>query len=154
MIWMLALHIAMLLCWCASLLYFLGLVARICPCRAGDAGGNEQHDLPLAYRRSDSLARFIFTSIATPAAVITIIAGTAVFLMNQTTDPWLIMKLTLVVVLVAGHAVAGGLVLRLEAGDCVRQRALALIFVLAGLMVLIIWTALAKPETGADLWAS
>lgn len=154
MIWILALHIAMLLCWCASLLYLLSLVAGACPsCNAAPAGGGLP-DLPLIYRHQDSLARFIFTAITTPAALAAIITGTTVFLVNQTTNPWLILKMSLVAVLVAGHALTGGLVLRLEAGHGVRMRAIALICAVATLMLLIVWIVLAKPDTGADLWGS
>lgn len=154
MIWILALHIAALLCWCASLLYLLSLMASACPSRAGQAADKGLADLPLNYRHHDSLARFIFTAISTPVALLAIASGTAVFLLNQTTDSWLIVKMTIVTGLVAGHATAGGLVLKLEAGDSVRTRALVMTAGLSVLMLLIAWIVLAKPESGADLWGS
>jgi protoporphyrinogen IX oxidase len=146
MIWILALHIVMLLCWCASLLYLLSLIAGACPSRSG------QGELPALYRHRDSLARFVFTAVATPAALLAIISGTAVFLVYQTIEPWLIVKMTLVAVLVAGHALAGQLVLRLEADSVVRNRAIILAFGLSLLMLAIVWLVLAKPDGGANPW--
>lgn len=153
MIWILALHIAALLCWCASLLYLLILVASACPSRR-DTSAREQSALPLLYRHQDSLARFVFTAITTPAALLAITSGTAVFLINQTTEPWLIVKMTSIVLLVVGHATSGNLVLKLEAGSSVRTRAITLASALSVLMLVVIWIVLAKPESGADLWGS
>lgn len=153
MIWILALHISMLLGWCASLLYLLSLIASACSSRNGDLAQDGRQDLTLLHRHQDSVARFIFTLIATPAALAAIASGTTVFLVNQTTYPWLILKMTLVTGLVAGHVLSGGLVLRLEAGTPVRKPAIAMICGLGVIMLLIVWIVLVKPESGADLWA-
>ncbi|MDO8906920.1 MAG: CopD family protein [Pseudohongiella sp.] len=146
MIWILALHIVMLLCWCASLLYLLSVIAGACPSRSGQA------ELPAVYQHHDSLARFVFTTVATPAALLAIISGTAVFLVYQTVEPWLIVKMTLVTMLVAGHAWAGKLILRLEADGPVRNQAIILACGLSVLMLIIVWIVLAKPDGGANPW--
>jgi protoporphyrinogen IX oxidase len=146
MIWILALHIVMLLCWCASLLYLLSIIAGACPSRSG------QSELPALYRHHDSLARFVFTTVTTPAALLAIISGTAVFLVYQTVEPWLIVKMTLVALLVAGHTLVGQLVLRLEADGLVRTQALILASGLSVLMLIIVWLVLAKPDGGANPW--
>jgi uncharacterized membrane protein len=146
MIWILALHIVMILFWCASLLYLLSLIARACPSRI------ERPDLPLLYRHHDSLARFIFTSVATPAALLAIILGTAVFLLNWIVEPWLIVKMTLVTGLVAGHALTGGLILKLESAGSVRTQSIILASVVGLIMLVILLIVLAKPDAGANPW--
>ncbi|WP_111642199.1 CopD family protein [Marinimicrobium alkaliphilum] len=105
MLWFLALHIAAMLFWVAALVYLPVLIA-----------GAQRKTLALTEspRHHASLARFVFTHIAGPAAITSIIAGTAVFLLNGTTSPWLIAKLTLVVLLVIIHALLAFLVMRLE----------------------------------------
>lgn len=145
MVWILALHIMAMVCWCASLLYLLTLIAAACPSRVVPS------DLPVVYQHHDSLARFVFTSISTPAALMAIITGAIVFLLNRTVDPWLIVKLTLITGLVVGHALTGALVLQLESARPVRRRSAFMAVVLCLLMFLIIWIVLAKPGPGAGL---
>ena len=145
MIWILALHIITLLCWCGSLLFLLTVIAGACPSRA------RLSDLSVVYQHHDSLARFVFTSIATPVALMAIASGTVVFLWNQTADPWLIVKMTLVTALVVGHTLTGALVLRLEAASPVRGRCALMACVLCLLMLIIVWIVLAKPGPGVSL---
>ena len=143
MVWFLALHIIALVFWCAALLY-LPLVL---------ATGNSADVAATTTTQQYTLERFVFTHIATPAALVAIIAGTAVFLVDRNTAPWLILKLALVAALVVGHTVTGFLIPRLED---TAERPGALRFwllgvMLAGLMAAIVWTVLAKPELTVTL---
>lgn len=144
MIWFLTLHIAALLIWCATLLYLPPLIA-------GNYSGAMTVDRE--WQHHNSIARFMFTHVATPAALLAIIAGTIVFLINRTIESWLIAKLTLVTGLVIGHTLTGVLILRVErAGDgWLAWRCWLLEIVMAILMLLIIWIVLDKPEHGALL---
>src|SRR5690554_5179500 len=107
MLWFLVLHIIALVFWAAALLYLPALIAA-----------RSAHYLPVQEPANpfDSIERFVFTRIATPAALTAIMAGTLVFVIDRTIDPWLIIKLTLVAGLVLCHIAVGGLVLRVERG--------------------------------------
>ncbi|MFA5676892.1 MAG: CopD family protein [Pseudomonas sp.] len=143
MLWFLVLHIIALVLWAAALLYMPALLAA-----------RGAHHLPVEapVNPHDSIERFVFTRIATPAALTAIMAGTLVFVIDRTVDAWLIVKLTLVAALVLCHIAVGGLVLRVERGGsplvpvCI---ALAVTSVL--LFGLILWIVLAKPVVGASL---
>lgn len=140
MLWFLVLHIIALLLWVATLLYMPALIA---------ARGS--HHLPLQepINPFDSIERFVFTRIATPAALTAIIAGTLVFVIDRTIDPWLIIKLTLVAALVLCHIAAGLLVMRVEQGGTpLVPWCIALALISALLFGLILWLVLAKPVLG------
>jgi protoporphyrinogen IX oxidase len=140
MLWVLVLHIMAVLFWAAGLLYLPLLLAA-----AGAGTGRAM--LARLPEHHDSVGRFVFTHIATPAALLAIITGTAVFLIDRTVEFWLIVKLTVVTALVLAHVVAGLLVLRVEGADADPRRGgfWALAGVLALLMVTIVWLVLAKP---------
>jgi len=142
MIWFLSLHIAALLIWCAALLYLPPLIAGNYSCDAG---------VTRRFRRHNSIARFIFTHVATPSALVAIIAGTVVFWLNHSIEVWLLAKLTAVTLLVVGHTLTGLLILRAERADDYfplvwRCRALAAFFII--IMAIILWLVLAKPASG------
>ncbi len=143
MLWILVLHIAALLFWGACLLYLPALIAGV----TRDNSAIEENPDPF-----DSLTRFVFTRVATPAALLAIIAGSLVFVVDHTITVWLIAKLTLVVGLVFVHTGLGLLVLRLEArnGKPLRSWCLVAGLTAASLMALIIWIVLAKPPL--ELW--
>lgn len=147
MVWFLALHIATLLIWSGALLYLPALIAA-----RPDQLANIDH----SPKQFDSVARFLFTRVATPFALAAIISGTAVFLINRTTDPWLIIKLTLVSGLVVCHCLAGLLVLRAEARRSRHIRAFSLLLaaMIATLMLGIVWVVLGKPPEEALPWIS
>lgn len=139
MLWFLVPHIAAMLIWTASLLYLPTLII----------GGVT--DKTLVYEpqdRFDSIPRFMFTHIATPAALVAIIAGTWVFIVDQTVDTWLIAKLTLVAALVVCHTLVGLMLLRAETGDAkpVVMWCRVLMVIIAVLISTIIWLVLAKPD--------
>ena len=140
MLWFLVLHIIALLLWAATLLYMPALIAA-----------RGAHHLPVQepVNPFDSIERFVFTLIATPAALTAIIAGTLVFVIDRTIDPWLIIKLSLVAVLVLCHIAVGLLVMRVERGGSPLVPAcIALALTSALLFGLVLWLVLAKPALG------
>lgn len=139
MLWFLVLHIAALLFWGACLLYLPALIAGA----SRDGATIDEPRDPF-----DSIERFVFTRIATPAALLAILAGSLVFVVDHTVTVWLIAKLTLVVGLVFVHTLLGLLVLRLEArnGKPLRIWCLVLGLVACALISAIIWIVLAKPS--------
>ena len=141
MLWLLTLHIAALLVWAAGLIYLPVLIA-----------GTHTDSLALgdSPASADSIARWVFTRIASPAAALAIVAGSAVFLVNGTTDLWLMAKLTLVTLLVVAHAFSGLLVIRLEAGKSVVPASRVLLVSVLLLMAAILWLVLAKPVWGGS----
>ena len=138
MIGFLLLHIAALILWCASLLYLPALIAGI---------HTEKIEIVEPAHKYGSVARFVFTSIATPAALVAIMSGTVVFLFNRTVEVWLVAKLTLVTGLVVAHAFAGLLLLHTQDRSTkpVRRWCWMLSGAIGTLAVSIIWVVLAKP---------
>ncbi|WP_290647600.1 CopD family protein [Aquisalimonas sp.] len=146
MLWVLILHVIALLFWSAALLYLPALVA------GADARQIEIADTPT---RHATVARVVCTHVATPAALLTITSGTAIFLLNATVEVWLIAKLTLVAGLVVCHVLMGVLILRAEGESHrpVRPWCWLLGVVLCVLMTAIVWVVLAKPSLEALPWA-
>lgn len=145
MIGVLLLHIAAWLVWIATVLYLSSLIGNPDGIRRLERGPDGH---------ADSLARFVFTRIATPAALLAIVSGSAVFLINRATEPWLIVKLTLVVGLVICHTLLGGLTIRAEAGPVARLqgKCRALAGLICVLMFGIIGLVLAKPDPTLLPW--
>lgn len=145
MLWFLTLHIAALLFWLAGLLYLPLLLSGVAESRP-----DINDEVP---RKHGSIGRFIFTRIVTPAALIAIVAGTVVFLIDGNIEPWLILKLALVALLVACHACVGLLVLSSEREVSVHLQPWCNLLLLAMsiLMMLIIWLVLTKPELPEDI---
>lgn len=104
--WLLTLHITALLCWCGALLYLPALVIATHHSQRSTAAVSPP-DAP-------SLPRLVYCRIATPTALIAIIAGTLVFYRYQIVDRWLILKLMLVTLLVGLHLLTGLLIARAE----------------------------------------
>jgi putative membrane protein len=138
MIWFLSLHIIALLFWCASLLYLPALIAGT---------HTRQIAIDEPAHRYGSIARFLFTYISTPAALLAIMAGTIVFLLDRTIEVWLIIKLTLVTLLAVGHTLAGTLLLHTQTRNQkpVRRWCAILSVALCLIMIAIVWIVLAKP---------
>lgn len=139
MLWLLAIHMIAMLAWGAGLLYLPVLLAGV---------SVKQAEISEHPRQHDSLARFLFTQITTPAALVAIISGTVYFLLDGNTEPWLIAKLTLVAGLVVCHALTGLLVLRAEReveGPLTPWPWIQFSFS-ATVMALIVWLVLAKPS--------
>jgi putative membrane protein len=130
------LHFMALICWCGALLYLPAMIA------AGTRSSDE-----LFYRDHAHLTRAVFNLVATPAALLAIGSGTALFLRDSLFDAWLIVKLTTVAGMVICHALCGVLILRIErdpqpavGGQCVSIGVL-----IATLISLTLWLVLAKP---------
>lgn len=147
MLWFLVLHIVAMLFWAGSLLYLPALIV------GGVTDNNAVVEPP---DPMGSLSRFVFTRIATPAALLAIMAGTLVFVVDNTIDLWLVAKLTLVTGLVLVHALVGVMVMRGEAqkGGEQGDKPLKLWCVLLSLasmllMTAIVWLVLAKPSVEA-----
>ncbi|RUO25945.1 hypothetical protein CWE09_04255 [Aliidiomarina minuta] len=138
MIWLLSLHIMALSIWSAGALYVPAVLA---------GAGKEVNEFSRTPIGQDSIPRFVYTHIATPAALIAIIAGSLVFLVNNSIEFWLIAKLTLVAMLAAAHACMGLLIIRVERQQFKFVSALSWIFIVFLLIILtlIIWLVLAKP---------
>lgn len=152
MLWLLILHIAALLVWCAALIYLPMLVVTS---QGQGASSGTASCLP-------SIERFIFTRYATPFALLAIIAGTLLFITNGTTEPWLIVKLSAVAGLVTCHALIGLLILRAGRIDrttapdggvsglpgVIRIGCYLLVTTVCCLIVTVLWLVLAKPALG------
>lgn len=130
------LHFAALLCWCGSLLYLPALI-----------GAGTRTSDRLFYRDHAHLTRLVFTLVSTPAALLAIGSGTALFLRDGTLAGWLIVKLTAVTAMALCHALCGVLVLRVERDPArsVTRQCLALGVLVPLLIVLTLWLVLAKP---------
>lgn len=130
------LHFAGLLCWCGTLLYLPALIAA-----------GTRHTDPLFYRDHAHLTRMVFNLVGTPAALIAIGSGTALFLRDGIMAGWLIVKLSTVAGMVLCHALCGVLVLRIERSPeqsvSIRCRFLGL--VIATFITATLWLVLAKP---------
>lgn len=137
MLWFLTAHIIAFLFWGAALLYLPALIAI----------GRRQAALNLPGDQR-SMARFVYTHIASPAAMAAIAAGTAVFLIEHIVTFWMLVKLVLVTGLAVVHGVTGIFIWWLE--DHPDKPALVWCWVLGlvalALMTAIIWLVLAKPE--------
>ncbi|WP_133130712.1 CopD family protein [Legionella yabuuchiae] len=139
MSWLLLLHIATMICWCGFLLYMPALISI-------SAGQTSLVD----ESQQDTLPRLFFTLFLTPAALLAITSGTLVFVIQNTTTPWLMVKLTLVSGLVMTHAFNGWLILQME-GDSHRDLNRLCLFTGLGsfiLMAAIISLVLSKPDLG------
>ena len=146
MLWLLSLHIAALLCWCAGILCVPVLWHESHRFDTGEATEGavreSHHDSGITV-----MPRRVFTWVATPAALLAIASGTALFLVMGTVQGWLLVKLVLVVMLVSAHIGAGLLMLRAERADQLPPRwwSAGLSLLMLVLMALIFSLVLAKP---------
>jgi protoporphyrinogen IX oxidase len=171
MLWFLTLHIGAMLFWCGTLLYLPALISAGERARAraeaashaqspvrsdSTTEASPQPDPSLMpgelLHEEESVARFIYTRITTPAAVTAIIAGTLIFLPGYRIDIWLVAKLTLVAALVVCHVLLGVMVLRAEEEKPVIAGSRVLQGVASVLMLGIIWLVLRKPSGELLLW--
>lgn len=140
MAWLKSLHIAFLLTWCAGLFYLPGVFA--CHRHARDRS---------AMLRLNVMSRMVFVWIASPAAVLAIVTGTALVVMTDApTGPWLPLKLTAVAGMVFFHLYCGHIVERLDTSPSLRGLRLRLLLLVApGVLVpLVFWLVMAKPTLG------
>lgn len=137
LVWLLGTHVAGLALWCGALLYLPALVAT---------GAARADDATMGLGPA-ALNRFVFTAFATPAALFTIVTGSALFLLDRNLGLWLILKLTAVTGMVICHVLCGVLILRHERNPhnpsvltCALLGAVS-----AGLIATVLWLVLAKP---------
>lgn len=130
------LHFTALIAWCGALLYLPALIAA--GCRAPQAADRPGHP---------ELNRTVFNLVATPAALVAIGSGTALFLRDGTFGIWLVAKLSSVAVMVICHALCGMLILLCErhprpifAAACAALAAATL-----SMIATTLWLVLAKP---------
>ena len=101
--WLKTVHIAALIVWSACLFALPALYA----------GFPDLRD-PRGMLRHRAMARFTFIAIASPAAVIAIIAGTLLIHPTGSYAGWLVLKLGVVAMMVFFHVVCGRIVVMLH----------------------------------------
>lgn len=138
--WLKLLHITAVILWCGALLYLPALIASAgAGARAGAAAG--------ATSGPRHLLRAVFTLLATPAALVAIASGTAIFVFLGPLALWLVAKLAVVGLLVLAHATCGLLILRAERGQPGGLRVLcwAVGLTVCAALLAIAWLVLGKP---------
>lgn len=137
--WIKILHIVALVCWCGTLLYLPAMIAQ---------SARVTSDAPAFAIDAPFMPRFLYNSIATPAALVAIISGTLLFLLNNIVSSWLVLKLLAVAVMIAAHGACALLLVRLQKGHHGGVRPMALVTsMVAGLsMLAVVGLVLAKPE--------
>lgn len=133
--WVKGVHITALVVWCAGLFYLPGLFASHC-----------STDELRSFHRLRAMTRVTYIGITSPAAVIAVVSGSALIWLSDVSGGWLPVKLTLVGMMAAYHAVCGYLLAELRESRAYRPvTLLALMAVPAALIPPVLWLALAKP---------
>lgn len=134
--WIKFVHLSALLGWCASLLALPSLLALF-PLTQGR----------INRRRLRAGTRFVYIALASPAAVIAVVSGTALVHLMDAYAPWFFAKLTLVAAMVLFHAGCGKLVLvlRERPGMWSPGLLLALASLPLALILGVLWLVLAQP---------
>lgn len=145
MVWVKFLHIAALSIWLAALFCLPALLVS-----------HRQVGGPHDFTRIRRASRFVYLLIASPAACIAVISGTALLFMSDARHPWMFLKLTVVGVLIFCHYRYGSLVSHLADTDAkfpaIKARVLAVLAALAALGAL--WFVLAKPDIPESVFPS
>lgn len=130
-------HVAALVCWCAALLA-LPLLMRA-------YGGATNHP---EYVRFRLLTHIGYIAIATPFALITIVAGTGLIFAAQVFESWMLAKLAFVAGMVLVHVWFGHLIQRSgeERHSHWRGAAFAGLVLLLPLIVTVLALVLVKPD--------
>lgn len=134
-VWTKAVHIAALMVWCAGLLVLPGIYRR-----RSSFYGPDIHEV-------HRFARAIFIGVTSPAAFVTVIAGTALIFLRDVFTVWMALKLVAVGALVVIHMRQGYVLLSLfEPGrDYASWRAILAIAATGSAIGVILWLVLAKP---------
>ncbi|MBS9404013.1 CopD family protein [Halomonas sp. TRM85114] len=137
--WIKVLHIAALVCWCGTLLYLPAMIAHLARVTSGTSAFADE---------APFMPHFLYTLVATPAALIAIISGTLLFLLNNIASGWLVLKLLAVAVMIGAHGACALLLVQLKKGH---RRGIGpaslLTATFAGLsMLAVVGLVLAKPE--------
>ncbi len=133
--WTKAVHIVALCIWCAGLLVLPAIYFRRRHLR-----GPELHDL-------HRFARVVFINITSPAAFVTVIAGTALIFLRDVFTVWMAFKLVAVGALVIVHLRMGHVILSLydPGGNFARWRQVAATITTLSAITAILFLVLAKP---------
>lgn len=134
--WTKAIHIAALMVWCAGLLVLPGIYAQRKVLR-----GPALHDL-------HRFARAVFIVITSPAAFLTVVAGTTLIFLRDVFTVWMAFKLVAVGALAVLHMRQGYVLLAVfEPGrSYARWRQVVTTVVTLGVIAVILWLVLAKPH--------
>lgn len=134
--WLKALHIATLLVWCAGLFYLPALFAAHPRTPAGPE-----------LRRLRAMTRFTFVAVASPAAVLAILSGTALVQVAQAEGAWMALKLGAVSLMVFFHLYCGRVLGLLGQAPTGRPAGahLALLLPPSLLVPAVLWLVLGKP---------
>jgi uncharacterized membrane protein len=135
--WLKVLHLSAVIIWCGALLYLPSAIAAA-------TGPGPAAVIETTQRR---ILRWIFNLVATPAALVAIASGTAIFVFQGPMTLWLLIKLAVVGLLVLAHGLAGMLILRAERGRTGGLRAMCWAVGGSTLLFLgaIAWLVLRKP---------
>ncbi len=98
--WLKVVHICAVIVWAGALTLLPAAIRAQLPIRGEAEAGD--------------CARPLLLAVASPAALIAIASGTAIFVLEEPAAPWLVAKLGAVGVLVLAHAMFGWLLLRVE----------------------------------------
>lgn len=136
--WLKLLHITAVIVWCGALLYLPAWIA---------AATGAQRAAPVGAFSPRQLLRTVFTLVATPAALLAIASGTAIFALQGPLSRWLMAKLGAVALLVLAHGACGMLVLRAERHPAESLVGLcrAVGATVAATLLCVAWLALGKP---------
>ncbi len=133
--WTKAIHIAALMVWCAGLLVLPSIYAQRKVLR-----GPALHEL-------HRFARAVFINVTSPAAFLTVIAGTALIFLRDVFTVWMAFKLLAVGALAVLHMRQGYVLLAVfEPGrSYAAWRQILATTVTLGVIGVILWLVLAKP---------
>ncbi|MFY0990380.1 CopD family protein [Halomonas sp. C05BenzN] len=133
--WIKLVHIVALVSWCGALLYLPVMLAQ------------SARGAPRFAPASPPMPRFVYNSLATPAALFAIVSGTLLFLVQGLAGGWLVLKLLAVTGMVLAHGTTGWLLLRLEQGEArgVAGGAMAAWGLAATCMLVVVGLVLVKP---------
>ncbi|MFU8817019.1 MAG: CopD family protein [Pseudomonadales bacterium] len=133
--WVKGIHISALVIWCAGLFYLPGLFASHC----------RKHE-PQPFYRLRAITRVSYLGVTSPAAIIAVISGSALVWLADISGGWLPVKLTLVGMMAAYHALCGHVLFQLREEQGYRPLTLlSLMLVPAALIPPVLWLVLAKP---------
>ena len=129
-------HIAALVMWCGGLLTLPLMLAR-----------HDPSAMVEDYRLMRRATHLTYTLCVTPAAVITVIAGTWLIFLREAFVPWLFAKLAFVALLVVAHAWIGRILVQVaeKPGDHRPPRPLLPIIAVLFPVIVILTIVLAKP---------
>ncbi len=140
-----SLHIASLVVWVAGLFYLPGLLMA-----------HRNIDSDDEFIRIRRTSRFAYTALTSPAAFIAVVSGTALVFAARVVEPWFVLKLLFVGLMVILHIHYGYVLTRLSARAEVPPR--LRLMILYGALVLVVgailWAVLAKPDLADSLFPS